>query len=415
MARRLLTVLLVIASFLGVLGFDALGVPHQLTRTAMAKDGPAPVVDYFPVGVVEDANIPRGNTSRFDRMLRDLTTRGMDSVFMVNNFSKRDAPLLDVADQYNFNMYMMPAGDWNKTWWPSSIPNEPEAARDAAQPVVDNWNGHPSLKGYVLKDEPFLSHIPKLQTMAHTMWELDPDTPLMATLVGLDRVGPIYTEVGFDVMVIDVYPFGLDNPPCDMRMTGFGYKTIDFVSYIRAVSRDRLPETPLWIILQTHSLDNGRFSLRQPSPSEVRMQQWLALGEGATGIFWFIYSTQQSWIGLVDNPELFDEVTAQNLRLQRLRDLFLSLEKTDDRFTVAGAHDPYISTLTSRDDDYDQRLFALAVNRDCQQEQDLTINIPDRSGKLRDVETGQLYTMGEEIPFRPGDGRMFELLAQIDD
>ena len=249
------------------------------------------------------------------------------------------------------------------------------------------------------------------------MRQLDPDTPLMATLVGLNRVGPIYTAVGFDVMVIDVYPFGLNNPPCDMRMTGFGYKTIDFVAYIRAVSRDRSPDTPLWIILQTHSLDNNRFSLRQPSPSEVRMQQWLALGEGATGIFWFIYSTQQSWIGLVDNPELFDEVTTQNRRLLRLRELFLKLEKTDYRFTVAGEHDPYISTLTSRDDDGDdddQRLFALAVNRDCQHEQQLTINAPDPSGTLRDVETGRLYPSGEAMPFLPGDGRLFELLESDD-
>ncbi|MCG8351818.1 MAG: hypothetical protein MI924_28960, partial [Chloroflexales bacterium] len=202
MVRRLIIVLLVFFSVLGVFGFAAREVSHHLTHTALAEYDPDLDLDYFPVGVVEDSNILRGNTKRFERMLQDLEMRGLDSVFMVNNFSKRDAPLLDVADSYHFNMYMMPAGDWNKTWWPSSIPNEPAAARDAARPVVDAWRGHPSLKGYVLKDEPYLSHIPKLQTMASTMRELDPDTPLMATLVGLNRVGPIYTAVGFDVMVI---------------------------------------------------------------------------------------------------------------------------------------------------------------------------------------------------------------------
>ncbi|MCG8350987.1 MAG: hypothetical protein MI924_24725, partial [Chloroflexales bacterium] len=135
MVRRLLTVLLAIFCCLGVLGFDALGVSHQLTRTVLAEGDPDLTINYFPVGVIEDSNILRGNTSRFENMLRDLTMRGLDSVFMVNNFSKRDAPLLDVADSYHFNMYMMPACDWNKTWWPSSIPNEPAAARDAARPV----------------------------------------------------------------------------------------------------------------------------------------------------------------------------------------------------------------------------------------------------------------------------------------
>jgi hypothetical protein len=370
MSRKRLTVLLAIATILSIVGIDALGILHQLTRAAEAHSELS--VNYFPVGVIEDGNILRSNTKRFEPILQNLTARGFDSVLTVNNFSRRDAPLLDVADQYRFNMYMMPAGDWNKTWWRASIPNDLPTARSAAQPVVDNWRGHPSLKGYVLKDEPSLVHVPKLQTIASTLRQLDPGTPLLAPLVSLDRVEPIHAAVGFDVMLIDVYPFGRNNPPCDMRLTGFGYQQTDFVSYIRAVTRNRSPETPLWIILQTHALKNNRFSLRQPLPSELRMQQWLALGEGATGIFWFIYSTQQSWIGLADAPELFGEVTAQNRRLLPLRELFLEMEKTDDQFGVSGAYDPYISTLIIRDDDDDndddQRLFALAVNRDCQQE-----------------------------------------------
>jgi hypothetical protein len=391
-----------------MLAVGAQNAQDKTPHNSVVERKPGQTIDYFPLGVVEDANILHGDSTRFERLIGDLHTRGFDSMFMVNNFAERDVPLLDVTDQYRFNMYMMPAGDWNKHWWPASVPNNLPAARSAAQPVVDAWSDHPSLKGYILKDEPHRFHVPKLQLMARTLREIDPDTPLMAPLVGLDRVEPIYSAVGLDAMVIDAYPFGHDNPPCNTRMAGLGYPHLDFVSYIRTVSRKRSAETPLWVILQTHAFDNNNLSLRQPQPSEVRMQQWLALGEGATGVFWFIYSTQQSWTGLVENDELFDEVTMQTYRLLPLRKLFLDLKKTNDRFTVTGQQNPYISTLSSHDG---QRLFTLAVNRDCQKAQQLTINARRLQGALRDVETEQLYPLGEPITFQPGDGKLFELLV----
>ncbi|MCG8351947.1 MAG: beta-galactosidase [Chloroflexales bacterium] len=411
MLRSPLLLLLLIPAFLCMLGFGAQNTPNNAPRNTAttAKSKAAQSIDYFPIGVIEDANIVRGDNSDFERTIQNLQARGFDSMFMVNNFAERDASLLNLTDQYDFNMYMMPAGDWNQTWWPASIPKNLPAARNAAQPVVRAWSGHPSLKGYVLKDEPYRAHIPKLQLMARTLRELDPATPLLASLVGLDRVEPIYTAVGLDVMAIDAYPFGRNNPPCDTRMTGLGYHHIDFVPYIRAVSQKRPAGAPLWTILQTHAFSNSNFSLRQPRPSEVRMQQWLALGEGATGVFWFVYSTQQSWIGLEDNNDLLDEVTMQTYRLRPLRKLLLKLQKTDDRFTVAGQKKPYISTLSSRDG---QRMFALAVNRDCQQAQQLTINARHLQGVLRDVETEQLYSLGEAITFQPGDGKLLELFAQ---
>jgi hypothetical protein len=224
------------------------------------------------------------------------------------------------------------------------------------------------------------------------------------TLIGLNRVGPIFAAAKPDVMQIDVYPAAKHNQPCDFTMNGFAYPQHDFVSYIRAVAATRPATTPLWIILQTHSFDAGIHSLRTPLPSEVRMQQWLALGEGATGMYWFVYSTQQSWIGLADNKPLYDEVASLARRVAPLRGLLLGLHRVDNRFTIAGNTTPYISTLA---DASGTKSYAVAVNKDCQNAQNLTIQSTQVGGRLRDLESGRIYALGEPINVRPGDGKIF--------
>jgi hypothetical protein len=141
----------------------------------------------------------------------------------------------------------------------------------------------------------------------------------------------------------------------------------------------------------------------------VRAQQWLAIGEGATGIFWFVYSSQQGWTGLVDNPILYPEVTQLAQRVGPLRSLLLGLHKVEDKFTITGNKNPYISTLANKDD---QKLYVVAVNRDCENPQMLSISSSTRTGYLRDLESSQIYRMGEPIAFQPGDGRIFELVGR---
>ena len=80
---------------------------------------------------------------------------------------------------------------------------------------------------------------------------------------------------------------------------------------VSATQRGTKPSAvPLWLVLQTHRKAWGPVAttLREPSVEEVRLQNWIALGEGARGIWWFIYSSQQGWVGLRDQPVLYAEV-----------------------------------------------------------------------------------------------------------
>ena len=359
----------------------------------------------FYLGILEDSNLIGGNTDVFQSMIVDLSSRGLDTVMFVNNDSERDAPLLSVSDALKFNVFMLPTADLNRNWWPAEVPANLETAIAVADPILNRWKSHPSLKGYVTKDEPGLHELEKVSLINQAFRSLDPSRPILPILIGVDRVGPIFDASQPDVMLIDVYPVGAQNSPCDLTMNGFGYPFLDFVSYIRTVTQNKPASVPLWVILQTHSFPD---QLREPMATEVREQHWLAIGEGAKGIFWFIYSSQQGWRGLRDNPELYSEVTALTQRTIPLRDILLGLQKTEDLFTISGtgSYVHYVSTLSSAENKH----FIVAVNRDCQNAQDLTIHSPDLKGQLKDLETAAMYDLASPISFLPGDGKIFEFV-----
>ncbi|HLO17969.1 MAG TPA: hypothetical protein VK206_24275 [Anaerolineales bacterium] len=359
----------------------------------------------FYLGMLEDSNLLGGNTEEFRAMIGDLQSRGLDTVMFSNNDSQQDEPLLNISDELNFNVFMIPTADLNINWWPSEVPANLETALTVADPIVNRWKSHPSLKGYLTKDEPGIDELEKVSLIGEAFRMLDPSRPVMPILIGVNRVAPIFNASQPEVMLIDVYPFGAQNDLCDLAMTGFGYPDLDFVDYVSTVTKDKPASVPLWIILQTH---NFLDQLREPIATEVREEQWLAIGEGAKSIFWFTYSSQQGWRGLRDNPELYAEVTSLTQRILPLRDTLLGLQKTDDLFTISGTgnYEPYASTLSSADN----RHFVVAVNKDCQSDQQLTIQAPGLEGQLRDLETDTIYNLDSPISFLPGDGKIFELI-----
>jgi len=375
---------------------------------AMADDTPRRRAgSFFPIGVFEDANLLDGDTARFETMIGDLQSHGLDTIMFTNNAADRDVPLLAVSDRLDFGVFMLPAHDLVRDWWRADVPENSATAQRVAAPIVRQLSLHPSLRGYIVADEPRLESLNKVRLMTQALQESDRARPALPILTGIDRVGPIFAAAQPEVLLIDVYPAGTNNPICDFTMTDFGYDKLDFVGYVRQVTRNKPAETPLWMILQTHSFMK---SLRAPTPTEVRAQQWLAIGEGATGIFWFVYSSQQGWVGLADNPALYQEVSALARRVGPLREVLLRTRKVADIFTIAGGKNPYASTLASLDG---AKSYVVAVNRDCERSQQLSIgSLVFKVGRLKDLESSQTYALGSPILFQPGDGRIFEYISE---
>jgi hypothetical protein len=384
---------------------------HSLAEKRDHATGACRDWNIFPIGVFEDGNVLDGDTHRFEAMVGDLTARGFDSVFFANNADNRDPPLLDITDRLGFNVFYAPTWTLNRDWWPEPVSATIDTARQVITPLVEQIRARSSLRGYLVADEPRLDALQKVTLMTQAFHELDPSRIAMPILTGTDRVGPIFAAAHPDVMLLPIYPVGYDNPIGDFSMTGFGYSSLDFVSYVRAVTDGKPAGIPFWTILQTHSLGNGgRFSLREPVPAEVRAQNWLAIGEGATGFIWFTYSSEQGWTGLHDNPSLLATITALNRRIDPLRSTLLQLHRGPDRFGANGGSRPYVSSLVSRDAATN---YVVAVNQDCLQPQTFAISSPTLSGRLCDLETGRSYPLDSPIAFAPGDGKLFEFVEDF--
>jgi hypothetical protein len=368
-----------------------------------------------------------------------LQARHFDSVLFTNNFTYRDEPLLGVADELGFRVVFGPHAELNVALWQAGAPATADHARRIIYPLVDHLKQHPSLLGYNVVDDAPDRLAPKIALAVQAFKERDPERPAAPVLIeGQDEVA---RAARTDVRLTYVYPSLVVKAPCDFSLPAdqatpstpgatatpadprnpAGPPTRDVISerlrHVAALAGDG---APLWVILQTHggtravdpSFPDGT-ALREPTREEVRLQHWLAVGEGAKGIFWFTYSTQQFWTGLRDNEALLSEVTDLARRMLPLRPLLSGLKKAPDQAVVtAGAalpppFRPYASTLV----DGEGKVYVVAANRSCSP-QVLAVDVPGARGWLRDVETEVRYLPGAPLTFRGGDGRLFELLPE---
>jgi hypothetical protein len=391
----------------------ATGTPHA-TPTATASPSPVPTPSgnwtpsNFPVGLFEDAGMQ--SSTSFTSMVNDIKGRGFDSVLLTNGSVGQEAGLLNVSDTVGgVKVYLAPMAQLNSQWWPSTVSADIATARSVIYPLVDQLKGHPSLGGYNIIDEPALTLQTKVVLAEQAFHERDASRASMPTLIGVYTAPTTFTAANPDALLVDVYPFGSVNGPCDTTMNGFGYPTYDFVKYVRQVASSKPANKPLWIILQTHNWGTAGqpYSLRVPTVPEVREENWLAVGEGATGIFWFIYSSQQGWTGLKDNPTLYTEVTNLEHRISPLKGVLLGLHKGTDQFSVSGGVNPYVSTLVSADG---TKSYAVVVNRNCSPQTLSVASLTGATGQLKDLETNATYPLGSNLSLAAGDGRMFQFI-----
>ncbi|MCC7369241.1 MAG: carbohydrate binding domain-containing protein [Chloroflexi bacterium] len=411
-ALRLMPALLVV-----LLIWQAVAAPEPIRPdTALAAPSDASlaaplgsVTSSFPLGIFEDGNMIFGNSTAFETMILAAQARGLDTVLFNNNSAIRDVAMLDVSDRLGFQVVFGPHHELHDDWYAASVPVTIEQARSVVYPLVDAVKAHSSIVGYNTADEPHLADTDKVTLATQAFKERDPSRAVAPVLIGINRGDQIFDAANPDMMISDVYPVGADNPSCNFLMSGFGYPTFTFADYVRRFSQSRPANKPLWLILQTHNVGSGgAYSLRQPTAAEVRAQHWMAIGEGATGIFWYIYSSQQGWTGLKDNPTLFNEIGVQAQRTAPLRSLLLGLHRIDDQFILSGAAGAYVSTLASADS---SRKFVTVVNTaSCTGTTNISVLSPLLSGRLKDVESNELFDLGAPIPFGPGDGRIFELV-----
>ncbi|MDP3941799.1 MAG: carbohydrate binding domain-containing protein [bacterium] len=373
---------------------------------------------FFPIGAF-DAMIPGPN--ELTAYINDVTARGMDSLMMNNNniTNPLQQQMLAAADQKNFNMLEGPQNELYSQWWnDNTVTVDLATAKQIAQPLVDLMKIHPSLKGYNLVDDADGQSLLKRNLMQQAFYELDPTRQVSyiqgATPDRYDFVNNIQPRAVYSYG----YPASVGLSACDWRRGDLGQRT--WVDNFR-IGKQFIPDnTPSYQILQTHQTQkdingtilNDASALRYPTVEELRLQQWLAIGEGATGLFWFTYNDlttppgQPSWIGWRNNPTFLTEITDLSQRIQPFKPTLAQLKKIDDKFTVSGTGKVYTSTFLHK---IDNRIFVLVSNLECTQ-QTLTLSTTYVTGQLKDLETNATQNITDPITLRGGDGKVFELV-----
>jgi hypothetical protein len=207
----------------------------------------------------------------------------------------------------------------------------------------------------------------------------------------------VYSATDGDAFLFYDYPARINTAPCSW--------TTSWVNELRLTRSTKPAHVPIWQVLQAHSTQTGPNDsdishLRYPTVEEMRLQTWIALGEGAKGLWWFTYTSgAQPWIGLRDNPTLYPEVSDLGRRLAPLKGTLVGLAKQADAYTALGG---YSATLSGGSGTY-----VVLANTSCSSA-DLVVSGPG-SG-LRDLETGVTYQIGSGIPLRGGDGGLFAVV-----
>ncbi|WP_018467244.1 beta-galactosidase [Calidithermus timidus] len=386
------------------LGLSLIGLLLLASQESRAADAVPGYRSTFLLGVFASTVALEGATG-IKRMVQRLEAHKMNAAIV--QMHSKDKDLFRLAEGAGIKLLFAPAYELDRSWWGSdgkTFPDTPEQARKAAEEIIGGVKSEKSLLGYVLYDEPGPELISRVCRITQAFRQADPERAVTGVFIGTDPGRQrLVRECQPNVVLIDVYPFTRESKPGDFTMRGF-FSSLDFVDYIRSYSR-YLEGRPLWVLLQTHGTDWEGYKLREPSRAELRAMNWMALGEGADGIFYFHWSSFQTWRGLGDNPELLSEVGDFAERIQPIKGLLAGLERVEGEF-FAHPTDPhhYVSTLQRGNSPEE---YVVVVNRDVQRSRNIAV-ISARTARLRDLLSGRVYALGEAIRLGPGDGRIFQ-------
>lgn len=338
-----------------------------------------------------------GGPTGFKALIDLVRPFGMNAVALGTRADSKE--LFEVAEREAFYLIFKTTYDLDRSWWDDEVPHTEQAAATAADVITAMTM--PYLIAYDLRDEPSLDDERKLCTIIDAVRARDRGAAATSVLIGRNRGELLFERCQPDTLYIDVYPFLEESEVGDFSMRAFGYADLDFAEYIWYFTCRARADTPLWVILQTHGTDWPTYDLRAPTPAELRAMQWMALGEGATGIFYFHWGSMQTWIGLKDNPELFKEAASFAQTVRPFEKLIVAWRKQQDWFAVSGR--TYVSTLKNTRDDAQ---YALVVNRKVTAATQVQLKAP-LPGVFTDFETGTRHTSGSSIVLAPGEGRIF--------
>ena len=299
-----------------VAGRDAAG---RTAAVRLVPPKPSLMERSFPLGIfwapdpwpMSSAQF-RAAARRDFPLIRDLGANAVTlGPFTPNSAEKPFAEyiaLLDEAQRHGLKL-LLPVWVFNVLASRSegvSLDDVYPAVRDTVRAV----GKHPALLGYYLFDEPLPWYASNLRTLDKVLASLDPKHPAVAIFTGPAQMRTVFPQAGLRVNMLDVYPLTKGSPVGEIRYENAFLRgdRVEFGELMRRL-RSLAPDRPAWLVAQAFS-EGG---WRMPEPGELTRMCNLAVDNGFTGIWLFVYNTKASGaqVGLVDAEgrptRLYDE------------------------------------------------------------------------------------------------------------
>ncbi len=398
------------------------------------------VEDYLYIEVDGEFAMPPAAPALHEELFSDLENRGFNAAYMsLDPIGPTLHSILDVADSHGVKVI---AGIPHLTYILGNSNASPPSGDDIKTAIlndsIDFLKQHSAVLGYYLYDEPLPGWIDfdKFGEAYDTLLSLSGgNKPILSTWNDVRHMDYIDGYLGannddgngsgLDVVMADTYPFSdttalgslADYMPAYFTAYGdtdnpetIGPATPSYSDYIKQIRLEQCNDNgnrPFWIVLQTfgdaeqYDEDEASWAFwRQVQPKEIRLQVWIAIMQGAKGIWYFLYESEYpSLLGMLDVSGQYTgrlvEATAVNAQINQISSILLNLDVVENaQVTVDQGEVQLHDDFTLGTDDK----YAIVTNTDYFEDRDIQVSI-QQSEIGYEVNSIIDKVSGENIPF----------------
>ncbi len=214
---------------------------------------------------------------------------------------------------------------------------------------MDKFKDASSVLGYLVTDEPGIwLDMDKIVQASDAILKEDPDALALTTWNNADIYQELDDALHPEVIFMGAYPFAKDDYNADQADTDTPWGDLsdylprgtagtfnegnDQITFEEAINRayDIADGRDIWVFFQAFG---GASYWRDPLPNELKLQAFTAIKNGAKGLFYFLYQSEDWVNGLMD---IHYEATARmaeakeiNQEVNALAPILLHLQKTN--------------------------------------------------------------------------------------
>ncbi len=262
--------------------------------------------------------------------------------------------------------------------------------------VARTLSAHRGLAGFYTADERPAEVIPKVFRQHRALSEAAPGTLTYAVLGnGWEEQAPLWRDA-LDVMGLDPYPLTRPRGQNHLALVGEWTRLGQ-----EAVQRSR----PLWMVIQYFPLTSAA---GWPTREELRAMSWMAIVEGARGLFYWSFGTKGlAWVkDPREREQRWQDLVQVTKEIKALEPVLLA----EDTAVLAGEPGEAVRALGKRGPDGARYLFAYNT-RNAPTSVTWTLGEPARA--VEDLDGGASPALGEgtrmPVQFGPYEVKRFRL------